>query len=128
MKAEEVERMDPLLAGSSAVEPRMSPVGDRATRASFFFLWLFTVAIYARPEDIFPAIAPLHLTFLLGLCGALTYVAARLSGHVRFLWSREMGMVLLLTAWYAAGLPFALWRGGSVEVFTQVWLKTLLIF
>jgi O-antigen ligase len=128
MKVAEPERMDPSMTDNSAVEPVMAPVDDRATRTSFFFLWLFTVAVYARPEDIFPAIAPLHLTFLLGLGSALTYVAARLSGRVRFLWSREIGLVLLLTAWYAAGLPFALWRGGSFEVFTQVWLKTLLIF
>jgi O-antigen ligase len=34
----------------------------------------------------------------------------------------------LLTAWYALGLPFALWRGGSFQVLIQVWSKTLLIF
>src|SRR5215831_9501307 len=42
--------------------------------------------------------------------------------------ARASFFVLLLTAWYALGLPFALWRGGSLEVLTQVWSKTLLIF
>src|SRR5215469_12917263 len=117
----------PLSAGSPA-QPATPVVPGRATQASFFFLWLFTVAIYARPEDMFPAIAPLHLTFVLGLCSGLMYVAAWLSGRVRIVWSREVRIVLLLTAWYALGLPFALWRGGSLEVLTQVWSKTLLIF
>jgi O-antigen ligase len=26
------------------------------------------------------------------------------------------------------GVPFSLWKGGSLEVFTQVWLKTVLVF
>jgi len=117
-----------LLAGGSLARPAQLVDWDNATRATFFFLWLFTVAIYARPEDMFPAIAPLHLTFVLGLCSGLMYVAAWLSGRVRIVWSREVRIVLLLTAWYALGLPFALWRGGSLEVLTQVWSKTLLIF
>ncbi len=111
---------DPALKSSSA--------RDCTARLSFFFLWLFTVAIYARPEDIVPFLAPLHLTFILGLCSGLTYVGALLSGQARLLWSRELRIVFLLTAWYVAGVPFSLWKGGSVEVLIQVWLKTLLIF
>jgi O-antigen ligase len=126
MTVEEVAPTD--LADSSMINAELSATSERSTRVSFVFLWLFTVAIYARPEDIFPVLAPLHLTFVLGICSGLTYVAAKLSGHARFLWSREIGIALLLTAWYAAGLPFSLWRGGSLEVLTQVWLKTLLIF
>jgi O-antigen ligase len=125
---EEVAHADPPLAALSTTQPAMMPASNRATRASFVFLWLFTVAVYARPEDIFPVLAPFHLTLLMGLCSVLTYVAAALSGRVRFLWSREIGIVLLLTAWYAVGIPFSLWRGGSLEVLVQVWLKTLLIF
>jgi len=128
MTCEEVNHAYPALAFSSPIDRALPPFSSRATRASFVFLWLFTVAIYARPEDIFPVLAPLHLTFILGLCSGLTYAAARFSGHVRFVWSREIRIVLLLTAWYALGLPFALWRGGSFEVLIQVWSKTLLIF
>jgi O-antigen ligase len=101
---------------------------DSPARLSYVFLWLFTVAIYARPEDIFPFLAPLHLTFILGLCSALTYVGALLSGNARLHWSRELRIVLVLTVWYAAGVPFSLWRSGSLDILTQVWLKTVLIF
>jgi O-antigen ligase len=127
---DDVAKTNLILPGNAKAEPTLVSAAsrDRAARLSFFFLWLFTVAIYARPEDIFPSIAPLHLTFILGLCAGLTYVATLLSGHARLLWSRELRIVCLLTAWYAVGVPFSLWRGGSLEVLTQVWLKTLLIF
>ena len=105
-----------------------SLVNERSLRLSYIFLWLFTVSIYARPEDIFPFLAPLHLTFILGLCSGLTYVGALLSGNARLRWSWELRIVLLLTVWYAVGVPFSLWKSGSLEVLTQVWLKTVLIF
>jgi hypothetical protein len=95
---------------------------------SFFFVWLFIVAIYARPEDIFPPIGALHLTFLLGGCAALTFVWSLYLGNVKLAWPRELQIVLGLTAWFIAGVPFAYWRGGSIQVLTQTWLKTVLIF
>src|SRR5262249_35861548 len=98
----------------------LSPTRERAARLTFFFLWLFTVAIYARPEDIFPLIAPLHLTFILGLCSGVTYVAALAARQTRLLWSRELRLVFLLTVWLAMGVPFSIWRGGSLEILMQV--------
>lgn len=127
---EDVAKTNLVLTDKATAEPALgSPSArDRSARMSFFFLWLFTVAIYARPEDIFPALGLLHLTFILGLCSGLTYLGALLSRRAHFIWSRELQIVLLLTAWYVAGVPFSLWRGGSVEVLIQIWLKTLLIF
>ena len=101
---------------------------EQSPKLTFFFLWLFTVAVFARPEDIFPSLAPLHLTFVFGVCAGVTYLGALLWGHARLLWTRELTIVLLLTAWYIAGVPFALWRHGSFQTLTDVWLKTLLIF
>jgi len=95
---------------------------------SFIFVCLFMVAIYARPEDVFPSIAELHLTFLLGVCAAVSFLWCLFSGDVSLTWPRELRLVLLLTMWFAAGVPFAYWRGGSFIVLTQVWLKTALIF
>src|SRR5437899_939318 len=101
---------------------------EQGAKLTFFFLWLFTVAVFARPEDIFPSLAPLHLTFVFGVCAGLTYLGALLWGHARLLWTRELTIVLLLTAWYIAGVPFALWRRGSLQGLIDVWSKTLLIF
>jgi O-antigen ligase len=113
------------------IRPLSAPnvqASQTGAKAAFFFLCLFTIAVYGRPEDIFLSLKPVHLTFVSGVCAASAYLLARVTGHARFLWSRELGIILLLTGWYVAGLPFALWRGGSFLILTQVWLKTLLIF
>jgi hypothetical protein len=101
---------------------------DQGANWSFFFLCLFTFAIYARPEDMFPSIGKFHLTLCFGLCAALTYVGALLSRSTDLLWSRELRFTLFLTGWFVAGLPFAFWPGGSFRVFLDPWLKTLIIF
>jgi O-antigen ligase len=115
---------DPNLESESA-QPKLN---EQSAKLSFFFVVLFTVAIYARPEDIFPAVAQLHLTFVLGLCAGLAYLGSFLLGNVRLVWTRELQIVLLLTCCFVAGVPFAYWRGGSFQVLTQVWLKTLIVF
>lgn len=94
---------------------------------AFVFVWLFTVAVYARPEDIVPQLAPFHLTLALGCCAGIAHLKDLISGS-RVLWTRELGIVLLLTVWFVLGLPFALWPGGSLQVFADVWLKTVVIF
>lgn len=108
--------------GESAREP------GPGAKLSFLFICLFIVAIYARPEDVFPFIGSLHLTLILGVCAGASFLWALLLGDVSLSWPVELRLVLLLTAWFAVGVPFAYWRGGSLMVFTQVWLKTVLIF
>jgi len=99
-----------------------------AGKWAFFFLLLFTVAVYARPQDIFPSLDALHLPLVFGCCSSLALLAAVLSGNTSLRFPRELQMVLLLTLWYLAGIPFALWRSGSLQMFSQIWLKTLLAF
>ena len=102
--------------------------GTLAAKGCFFFLCLFTVAIYARPEDIFPVVGHFHLTLLLGVCAVAAYLGASLTGNAPFLNSRELKLMLWLTVWFIVGVPFSYWRGGSVQVLTDGWLKTLLVF
>ena len=104
------------------------PVPEQGGKWVFLSLWLFTVAVYARPEDIFASLGQLHLTFIFGCCAGLAYLGAILSGRMGLLWTQELKITLLLTAWYAVGIPFAYWRSGSFQIFTNVWLKTLFIF
>ena len=124
------------MSGTVAPVERVAPAArvgcreatDSSGKACFFFLCLFTVAIYARPEDIFPIVGHFHLTLLLGLCASAAYVGAWLCGSIPLLNSRELRLMLWLTAWFVAGVPFAYWRGGSFQVLTQEWFKTLLVF
>src|SRR6266700_2005632 len=104
------------------------PVPEQGGKWVFLSLWLLTVAVFARPEDIFASLGQLHLTFIFGCCAGLAYLGAILSGRLGLLWTQELKITLLLTAWYAVGIPFAYWRSGSFQIFTYVWLKTLFIF
>src|ERR1700741_5190860 len=101
---------------------------DQSAKWAFFFLWLFTFAIYARPEDMFPLVGHLHLTLAFGVCAALTYFGSLLSRSTHPLWSRELRLTLFLTGWFIAWLPFVFWPGGSFRVLLDPWLKTLIIF
>lgn len=103
-----------------------APSRDGA-KLAFAFLWLFTFVVYARPQDIFPVINPFHLPLVFGTCAGLAYLGALISGRAHLQWPRELVLVLLLTAWFILGVPFAHWRGGSFNVLTETWLKTLFI-
>src|SRR5260370_7441957 len=73
---EAVDETKLALTDKATIQPVFAPpkACDHTARLSFYFLWLFTVAIYARPEDIFPFLGSLHLPFVLGVCSGLTYV------------------------------------------------------
>jgi O-antigen ligase len=99
-----------------------------ACKWAFALLWLFTVAVYARPEDIFPPLGRLHLTLVFGCCAGVAYVGTLIAGRAPRFLPAELWIVLLLTVWYIAGIPFSFWRGGSLQILLQVWVKTLVIF
>jgi O-antigen ligase len=109
---------------------QVTPADRITTRAglAFFFLLAFTAYLYARPEDVFPAIVVVPVAQILGVCAILSYLLARLRGGVPFVWTTEMKLVLALTVLFAAGVPFAYWRTNSLQILTQQWLKVLIIF
>lgn len=117
-----------LQAAAAGVQIRQREDSVVPAKACFFFLCLFTIAIYARPEDIFPPVGHFHLTLLLGICATAAYIAAWFSAMTPILPSRELHLMLWMTAWFVVGIPFAYWRGGSFQVLTQEWMKTLLVF
>jgi len=120
----------PLTNSASAVAAydRSPALTSQGGKLAFALLWLFTFVVYARPQDIFPAINPFHLPLVFGACAGLTYLEAMISGQVLFKRPGELVLVLLLTVWFILGVPFAYWRGGSFEVLTQIWLKTAFLF
>jgi O-antigen ligase len=98
------------------------------TRGAFALLALFTFVGFCRPEDLVPSIGLLHLTLVSSLCALAAYLVALLVGRARFVPSRELTLALLLTGWFVLGLPFAYWHGGSFQVLTQDWTRTLIFF
>lgn len=97
-------------------------------KAAFLFVWLFGFVLFCRPEDIFPAVGALHLTLVFGLAGGLLLLRSVISRRIRIAWSRELKLVLLLTAWFAIGVPFAFYRRGAFGLLVGDWFRTLLFF
>src|SRR6266404_230831 len=94
----------------------------------FAFFWLFTLAVFGRPEDIFPALAVFHFPLVFATCGLMAYLFALCLGRARFVWSTELVVILILTFWFTLGIPFAFWRSGSLEVLTEQWCRTVIGF
>jgi len=112
----------------AALQPAPELLERIELRWAFIFIWLFTFVIYARPEDLFPQIAPLHLTLVFGTCACLMSLGAILFQGIRVRWTSETKLIALLSGWFVLGLPFAFWRGGSLHTLTTVWFKTVLAF
>jgi len=96
---------------------------------AFLGLLTFTALLFFRPQDMLPALAPLHLAEVtaLGALGALVFgrlsrgltvtrMPAELAGVAAF------GAVILITA------PFSFWMGGAIGTFMDLYIKVLLIF
>lgn len=95
---------------------------------TFLFVWLFGFVLFCRPEDIFPILGALHLTLVFAIAGGVLLLRSAILRRVRIAWSRELKLVLFLTAWFAIGVPFAFYRRGAFELLTGTWLRTLLFF
>jgi putative inorganic carbon (HCO3(-)) transporter len=95
---------------------------------AFGLAMLLAFSVFARPEDVIPALGVLHLTLVLSVAAPLVCLVAIATRRARLQMPRELTIVLLLTAWFMIGLPFAYWRGGSFQMLTQIWLRTLLFF
>jgi len=88
------------------------------------FLSAFLFFAYSRVLDF--TLANLHLPLLTSLAAL---VFAVLSGGPRRAFSSPSGIALAaFTLWVMIGIPFSFWRGGSFEVFKEVWMKSFLSF
>jgi O-antigen ligase len=103
-------------------------VKPSAVNFTFILVWLFVFEAFVRLEDIFPITGALHPVLSLGIGAAIAQIHDVITGRARFLWSRELNAVLLLTGWFILGIPFAIWHGGSMRLLVDVWLRTLLFF
>jgi len=109
-------------AGNSATEALPAPTPLQSL--AFGSFWLFNVAYYSRVFEL--AFSSLHIPLILGMVALLGSVVG--GGILRTL-RTTIGMCMLaLTALYAANVPFSSWRTGSLQVFTESWLKSGLAF
>ncbi len=95
-------------------------------KVAFFFLCLFTAVLLIRPSDMLQR--PIRIAEPVALIAIVAYLGALLTNRLKFYWSRELGMFLFLSIWFALGVPFAYWRSHSLTILTDTWSKTFIIF
>lgn len=100
----------------------------KEARVSFFFLLVFTVLLYGRPEDVLALLRDLPMARVVAVCAAISYLLNRLQGRSPFIWSTEIKLVFGLTFLFTLGVPFSFWRSNSLTMLVSVWLKTVVIF
>jgi O-antigen ligase len=109
---------------SRDVEPAEEP-------RDWAFLWtlIFTGVLFLRPQDLFPPLEILHLAELSALAGLVSLIVGRLARRQtltrmtpEFAGVIGLGVIILVTA------PFSIWFGGAVTVFTDLYMKVILVY
>src|SRR5262249_37223100 len=119
----------------TAAAARVSGIKQRiaATREKYDwdYLWMlaFTTLLFFRPQDHIQALGALHLAELTAIAGLAAMAARRLrSGMTIARVNAEVIAVVVLGGIIVLTIPFSFWPGGSLKVFSDIYVKIILIF
>ena len=116
---------------SASPAPAAAPSRRVRERYDWDYLWmvLFTALLFFRPQDQIPGIAVLHLSELTAIAGLAAMAARRLRlGQPIAKINAEVVGVIALGGIILLTLPFSTWPGGTLHVFTDIYVKIILIF
>jgi O-antigen ligase len=102
----------------------------RGHSLSYFWLFLFSIVLYVRPYEFFPGLSGFkQMAFYTGIVTLLVYVVSQLGleGNLTAR-PREINLVLLLGAAALLSMPMAIDPGEAWTTFTDLLVKTLIIF
>ena len=89
----------------------------------------FTAVLLLRPQDSFPALAALHMAEICAIIGIGPMLLHRFARRLPvFRVTPETTGLALFGAVIVATAPFSIWPGGAVGVFTDSYLKMLVVF
>ncbi|HZR22936.1 MAG TPA: O-antigen ligase family protein [Vicinamibacterales bacterium] len=95
------------------------------------YLWLlaFTAVLFFRPQDQVPGLEALHLAELTAIFGLAAMAVRRLgAGLAVAKVNAELVGVMALGGVILMSIPFSIWPGGSLKVFSDIYVKIILIF
>ncbi|HEV2665292.1 MAG TPA: O-antigen ligase family protein, partial [Blastocatellia bacterium] len=107
--------------------------GAGATRGkhwlAFAGVYLFTLMLYARPNDLFPALGDFPLVKIVAISVLLIYIGSKgLAGARLSVWTLEMTMLVVIAALGLLFMPIAASPKDSLDTLTDSYLKTVIIF
>jgi len=100
-------------------------------RLGWDYIWMlsFTALLFFRPQDQIPGLQVLHLAELTAIAGLAAMAVRRLSsGETIAKINAEVVGVIALGAVMVLTIPFSIWPGGSMHVFSDIYVKIILIF
>jgi putative inorganic carbon (HCO3(-)) transporter len=133
-------RRNAVVAGAGRTSSAGDPASPRFARVRrtmaparyhWDYLWTlaFTALLFFRPQDHVPALVSLHLAELTAIAGLSAMALRRLAtGQTITKINPEVVGVILLGVVVLATTPFSFWPGGSFAVFTEIYIKIILIF
>lgn len=123
-----VARNTTVLTPSTQVDtrPGFGQSANLGAKFGFTVLSAYTFLLFSRAVEFIDTTGSLHLMVLIGIP---TILLAIMSGRFLLAFRTRIGLYLaLMSAWMVLGLPFSIWRGGSVMAFTSGWAKSIIIF
>jgi putative inorganic carbon (hco3(-)) transporter len=112
----------------TAVKQKIAAVRERY---DWDYLWMlaFTTLLFFRPQDHIRALESLHLAELTAIGGLAAMAIRRLrSGLTIAKVNPEVVGVMALGGIIVLTIPFSIWPGGSLKVFSDIYVKIILIF
>ena len=102
---------------------------ERLDGAAFKGLLAFTFVLFVRPQDQLRFLDPLHLADLTAPFALIALAAGRLGrGAPITRITRELLCILGIAAVMLVTAPFSVWPGGAVAVFTDLYIKVILVY
>lgn len=105
--------------------------GGSAGRNTLAFagVYLFTLLLYARPNDLIPGLGNFPLVKILAIGVLVVYVLAKAStGEKLSVWTLEMTMLVTIAALGIILAPISSSPKDGIDMLTEVYLKTVIIF
>jgi probable O-glycosylation ligase (exosortase A-associated) len=110
-------------------EAAAPPADARGSPAAFGALAVFTFVLLLAPQERYPALAPLRLAAVSAGTAALAHAwGCRRKGRRLLAPGGETTLGLALVGWAAVTVPFSLWPGGSLDLLTGVFVKSVAVF
>jgi len=99
---------------------------------AYIFVWLFTLVLYVRPQELFPNFFehyPVQLAKIFATLAPLVFFASRaLSSERLFLWTRELQMAFAILALGILFYPLSIDQTDTWREWYENYLKVFLIF
>ncbi len=115
---------------SAAAVPVSQAVRSKSSRAAFAGLFVFTLVLYVRPNELFPgALGWLPIAKIVALTTLAIYISSKLGAGERLtIWPVELKMLVIIIVLGVAFLPIAYSKERALEVLTDSLLKVATIF